>query len=195
MHFRINGQALSARLEPRVTLLDALRARFELTGAKRVCDRGTCGACTVLLGGKAVYACSILAIDAQEAEIRTVESFGTVERLHPLQAPSSRTTPSSAASARPASSWRRKRSSTAIRIRRSPRFITASRNFCRCGTYAGIRRAVLHLAEAGAANPDFAPGLPGAPDPGEAPAPRPGRRRNKNKRKKKRPGGERDGRQ
>src|SRR5260370_29529873 len=51
----VNGKMLKAQLEPRVTLLDALRDQFELTGAKRVCDRGTCGACTVLLDGKAVY--------------------------------------------------------------------------------------------------------------------------------------------
>src|SRR5262249_8886001 len=62
---KVNGQKLTANLEPRVTLLDALRDQFELTGAKRVCDRGTCGACTVLLDGKAVYACSLLAIDVQ----------------------------------------------------------------------------------------------------------------------------------
>ena len=60
----VNGKKLTAQLEPRVTLLDALRDTFDLTGAKRVCDRGVCGACTVLLDGQPVYACSILAIDA-----------------------------------------------------------------------------------------------------------------------------------
>src|SRR5262249_45284474 len=72
----VNGKKLSAQLEPRVTLLDALRDQFELTGAKRVCDRGTCGACTVLMDGKAVYSCSVLAIDAQHNEITTVEALG-----------------------------------------------------------------------------------------------------------------------
>ena len=72
----INGRSHNAQLEPRVTLLDALRAQFELTGAKRVCDRGTCGACTVLLAGKPVYSCSILAIDAQSKAITTVEGLG-----------------------------------------------------------------------------------------------------------------------
>ena len=61
----INGKKQSLQLEPRVTLLDALRDNLNITGAKRVCDRGECGACTVLLDNKAVYACSILAIDAQ----------------------------------------------------------------------------------------------------------------------------------
>ena len=60
MEFSINGRRLKADLEPRVTLLDALRDQFELTGAKRVCDRGECGACTVLLDNKPVYSCSVL---------------------------------------------------------------------------------------------------------------------------------------
>src|SRR5260370_13981733 len=78
----VNGKKLSAQLEPRVTLLDALRDQFELTGAKRVCDRGTCGACTVLLDVKSVYSCSVLAIDAQSAQIITVERLGDPGHLH-----------------------------------------------------------------------------------------------------------------
>src|SRR5260370_42665728 len=78
----VNGKKLSAQLEPRVTLLDALRDQFDLTGAKRVCDRGTCGACTVLLDVKSVYSCSVLAIDAQSAQIITVERLGDPGHLH-----------------------------------------------------------------------------------------------------------------
>lgn len=81
----VNGKKLNAQLEPRVTLLDALRDKFDLTGAKRVCDRGTCGACTVLMDGKAVYSCSVLAIDAQGREITTIESLGQPGKLHPIQ--------------------------------------------------------------------------------------------------------------
>ena len=80
----VNGKKLSADLEPRVTLLDALRDQFDLTGAKRVCDRGACGACTVLLDGKPVYACSVLAIDAQGAKITTIEGSGRRRRAHPV---------------------------------------------------------------------------------------------------------------
>src|SRR5580658_8781297 len=65
----VNGSKLAADLEPRVTLLDALRDHFSLTGAKRVCDRGECGACTVLMDKKAVYACSVLAIEAQRKTV------------------------------------------------------------------------------------------------------------------------------
>ena len=80
----VNGKKLSAELEPRVTLLDALREQFDLTGAKRVCDRGACGACTVLLNGNPVYACSVLAIDAQGAKITTIESLAEAEKLSPV---------------------------------------------------------------------------------------------------------------
>ena len=89
-------------MEPRVTLLDALRDHLDLTGAKRVCDRGTCGACTVIMDGKAVYACSMLAIDAQGKEIQTIEGLSDGGKLHPrVRRPSSTTTRSSAATARP----------------------------------------------------------------------------------------------
>jgi aerobic-type carbon monoxide dehydrogenase small subunit (CoxS/CutS family) len=82
---RVNGKTHQLQIEPRVTLLDALRDRLDHTGLKRVCDRGSCGACTALVDGRAVYACSTLAIEAQGKEIRTVEGLveGTV--LHPVQ--------------------------------------------------------------------------------------------------------------
>lgn len=85
MEFSVNGKRLKADLEPRVTLLDALRDQFELTGAKRVCDRGECGSCTVLLDNKPVYSCSVLAIEAQRKPITTVESLMQGGKLHPVQ--------------------------------------------------------------------------------------------------------------
>ena len=80
----VNGRKLSAELEPRVTLLDALRDQFNLTGAKRVCDRGVCGACTVLMDDKPVYACSVLAIDAQGHKITPIEGLDEGQ-LTPVQ--------------------------------------------------------------------------------------------------------------
>ena len=83
----INGQVHRLEVEPRVTLLDALRTRLNppLTGVKRVCDRGACGACTMIADGKTIYACSTLAIEAQGKRIRTVESFTQGTVLHPVQ--------------------------------------------------------------------------------------------------------------
>jgi xanthine dehydrogenase YagT iron-sulfur-binding subunit len=81
----INGQVHRLTIEPRVTLLDAVRNRLGMTGAKRVCDRGSCGACTMLVDDKTIYACSMLAIEAQGRKIRTVESFTKGTVLHPVQ--------------------------------------------------------------------------------------------------------------
>ncbi len=72
---QVNGKERALSLEPRVTLLDALRNHLDLTGAKKVCDRATCGSCTVLLDGKAVYSCTVLAIEAQGRKVETVEGL------------------------------------------------------------------------------------------------------------------------
>ena len=82
----LNGKALELSVEPRVTLLDAMRDRLDLTGAKKVCDRATCGSCTVLLDGRPAYACSVLAIEAQGIDITTIEGLGTPDDMHPIQA-------------------------------------------------------------------------------------------------------------
>jgi xanthine dehydrogenase YagT iron-sulfur-binding subunit len=90
---RVNGRELQTKVEPRVTLLDALRdhtqlgkvEHLDLTGSKRVCDRSSCGACTVILDGRAVYACTVLAVAAQGREIRTVEGLAKGEQLDPVQ--------------------------------------------------------------------------------------------------------------
>jgi len=81
----VNGKRVDLKIEPRVTLLDALRTRADLTGNKRVCDRGTCGACTMIVDGRTVYACSTLAIEAQGKQIRTVEGLSSGNALHPVQ--------------------------------------------------------------------------------------------------------------
>src|SRR3954466_3806268 len=84
IRLRINDQRYDLKVEPRATLLDVLREELELTGAKRVCDRGTCGACTIILNGKAVYACSQLAIDVQHQPIETIEGLAGSGFVHPL---------------------------------------------------------------------------------------------------------------
>src|SRR3954471_7847453 len=81
----VNGKRLDLTIEPRVTLLDALRMRADQTGNKRVCDRGTCGACTMIVDGRPVYACSTLAIDVQGKEIRNIEGLANGTTLHPVQ--------------------------------------------------------------------------------------------------------------
>jgi xanthine dehydrogenase YagT iron-sulfur-binding subunit len=83
----IDGQARRLQIEPRVTLLDAVRMHLDapMTGSKRGCDRGACGACTMIVDGRTVYACSTLAIDVQGKQIRTVDGLATGGKLHPVQ--------------------------------------------------------------------------------------------------------------
>src|SRR5436853_1767446 len=82
----VNGKRLDLRIEPRVTLLDALRNRADLTGNKRVCDRGACGACTMIVDGRTVYSCSTLAIEVQGKQIRTVDGLASANGfMHPVQ--------------------------------------------------------------------------------------------------------------
>src|SRR5262245_5199633 len=82
----VNGRRVNLRIEPRVTLLDAVRNRADLTGNKRVCDRGACGACTMIVDGRTVYSCSTLAIEVQGKQIRTVEGLASSDgTMHPVQ--------------------------------------------------------------------------------------------------------------
>lgn len=81
----INGQKITWNVEPQETLLDLLRETFNFTGTKKVCDRGECGGCTVLLNGMPVYACMYLAVRADGAEITTVEGVAEQGKLHPVQ--------------------------------------------------------------------------------------------------------------
>lgn len=85
IRLRVNGRTFKVNVEPRWTLLDVLRNQLDLTGTKRVCDRGECGACTVLVEGRPVYSCLLLALDAQEKDIQTIEGVSGNGRLHPLQ--------------------------------------------------------------------------------------------------------------
>jgi xanthine dehydrogenase YagT iron-sulfur-binding subunit len=85
IQLNINGKVHRLEVEPRVTLLDAVRNRLNITGVKRVCDRGACGACTMIVDGEAVYACSVLAIEMQGKTIRTVDGLADGTVLHPVQ--------------------------------------------------------------------------------------------------------------
>ena len=82
---KVNGSEHSVEVEPRTTLLDLVREQFNLTGAKLGCDMQVCGACTLLLDGKPVSACSVLAVDADACEILTIEGLSNKNALHPLQ--------------------------------------------------------------------------------------------------------------
>ncbi|GAN87315.1 (2Fe-2S)-binding protein [Komagataeibacter intermedius] len=84
-HLQINGQDYSADLPPSVTLLDLLRERLDLTGTKKGCDHGQCGACTVLVDGKRVKSCLILAVSIPDATVTTIEGIAQDGRLHPMQ--------------------------------------------------------------------------------------------------------------
>jgi xanthine dehydrogenase YagT iron-sulfur-binding subunit len=151
MEFTINEKSYKASLEPRVTLLDALRDQFELTGAKRVCDRAECGACTVLMDHKAVYACSVLAIEAQRKSITTVEALVRDGKLHPVQQAFVENDASQCGFCTPGfvvackAFLDKHPRPSAEDVRRG-----LSGNLCRCGTYHGIQQVIAQMAEKGA---------------------------------------------
>ena len=143
----VNGKPMKLAVEPRVTLLDALREKLQMTGAKRVCDRGTCGACTVIMGGKAIYACTVLAIDAQGKNIQTVEGLAPEGQLHPISKAfvdhdaqqCGYCTPGFVMAAK--GLLDRNPSPTAEQVHEG-----LAGNLCRCGTYMGVRKAVLEAS-------------------------------------------------
>lgn len=81
----VNDRQHNMLVEPRRTLLDALRHNLELTGTKNVCDMGNCGACTVIVDGRAMYSCLMLAVDCEGRDITTIEGLANGQNLHPLQ--------------------------------------------------------------------------------------------------------------
>lgn len=144
---RINGQAHKLELEPRVTLLDALRNQLDLTGAKRVCDRGSCGACTVHLDGKPVYSCTMLAIEAQGHDITTIEGLGSEEELSPVMAAFVEHDAQQCGFCTPgfvmaATAYLQKHPHASLEEVEKG----LCGNLCRCGTYVGMREAVMEAA-------------------------------------------------
>src|SRR4030095_8140350 len=85
MRFHVNGRDHELTVDTRTSLLDLLREHLALTGTKKGCDQGQCGACTVLVDGKRVNSCLLLAVAKNAAEVATSEGLGTPERMHPLQ--------------------------------------------------------------------------------------------------------------
>ena len=85
LRMTVNGRPVEVRVDPAWTLLKVLREALKLTGTKKGCEQGDCGACTILMDGKAVNACLVLALQANGKTIETIEGLGTPENLHPLQ--------------------------------------------------------------------------------------------------------------
>ncbi len=144
LRLHVNGKWLSTTAEPRLTLAEVLRDKFHLTGTKIVCDRGACGACTVLVDGAAVCSCHLLALDARGHEIQTIEGIAEGDRLHPLQQAFIAHDALQCGFCTPGMIM----SSKAL-LDRNPHpdpeeIRTAlSGNLCRCGTYPNVIEAVL----------------------------------------------------
>ncbi len=148
VQLNVNGKKMSQVLEPRVTLLDALRNYLDVTGCKRVCDRGTCGACTVMLDGKPIYSCTLFAIDVQGRQIKTAEALVADGKLDAIPAAFVKydaqqcgfCTPGFVVAMRAA-------------FDKNPRATPAeieeglSGNICRCGTYQQMRDAIAALCK------------------------------------------------
>jgi xanthine dehydrogenase YagT iron-sulfur-binding subunit len=144
---KVNGESKTCKVEPRSTLLDTLRHRLDITGPKRVCDRGSCGACTVILDGQTVYSCTTLAVSCKGKTIETLESFDTGEKGVPHAF---------------------HQHDGLMCGYCTPGFVTACKayldhhenptleqvkhgldgNICRCGTYVGVFEAALAAAKA-----------------------------------------------
>jgi xanthine dehydrogenase YagT iron-sulfur-binding subunit len=164
---KINGEKYTLPVDHRTTLLDALRERLDLTGTKKGCDQGQCGACTVLLDGRRAVACLQLAVAAENREITTIEGVADGERLHPVQQAfldldglqCGYCTPGQICSAigvieEHAAGWPSAVTED-VRPEAGPPALTAdeirermSGNLCRCGAYVSIVEAVARAAEA-----------------------------------------------
>lgn len=151
LELTVNGKKVTTNVEPRVTLLDALRNYLDVTGCKRVCDRATCGACTVNLNGRTVYSCMTLALEAAGADVRTAESLGGDGRpLDPVPAAFAANdaqqcgfcTPGFVVSMRAALDKYPNPTPEQIEA-------ALSGNICRCGTYEQMRQAIVQLTRKG----------------------------------------------
>jgi len=162
---RVNGRTHSVLIEPRVSLLDALRDRLQLMGTKKGCDQGACGACTVLVDGERINSCLTFAVQYEDRDIRTIEGLSEDGHLHPLQRAfiehdgfqCGYCTPGQICSAvAMLAEWRNGMPSA---LSDSDALAPAdlnedelrermSGNLCRCGAYVGIRQAIQEAAGA-----------------------------------------------
>jgi xanthine dehydrogenase YagT iron-sulfur-binding subunit len=148
----VNGHTHDVELEPRVSLLDALREHLGLTGSKKGCDQGTCGACTVWVDGRRVLACLTLAVTCEGREVTTIEGLAAEGDLHPMQAAfveqdafqCGYCTPGQIMSA--VALLREGRAGDDSEIRE-----WMSGNICRCAAYPNIRAAIREVRDAGGA--------------------------------------------
>jgi xanthine dehydrogenase YagT iron-sulfur-binding subunit len=146
---KVNGAARDLRVEPRETLLSVLRLPLDLTGAKPVCDRGACGACTVWLDGQPVYACTLLAVECEGREVTTVEGLGTPAAMHPVQAAFVREDALQCGFCTPGMVMSCAHAVKQHGARLTPEQVRAATagNLCRCGTYPHVIRAALAAAK------------------------------------------------
>jgi xanthine dehydrogenase YagT iron-sulfur-binding subunit len=149
IELKINGASHHLAVEPRVTLVRALREHLGMTGTKLVCDRGSCGACTVHLDGQPVTACMMLAVDARGHEITTIEGLGNPDRMHPVQDAFVHTDAMQCGFCTPGMVM-----SIAAALEQNPaadlgtiRHSIAG-NICRCGTYPHVFAAAIKVARA-----------------------------------------------
>lgn len=144
---QVNGKPMTTEVEPRSTLLDVLRHRLDVTGPKRVCDRASCGACTILLDGQSVYSCTTFAIAAQGKEIRTLESFetgptGVPHAFHQNDGlMCGYCTPGFVTACQ--ALLEKNPNPTLEEVKKG-----LDGNICRCGTYVGVVKAALEAAKA-----------------------------------------------
>jgi len=146
---QINGKPYRTSVEPRTTLLDTLRHRLDLTAAKRVCDRGTCGACTVIVDNKVMYSCTVLAVDAVGRQIQTLEGLSANGKPHPVSQAFVNNDAQQCGYCTPGFVMAAK---GFLDKHPNPSYEDVKKglggNLCRCGTYVGVRKAVLEAAQA-----------------------------------------------